>query len=379
MFQNSDEEYNINFFIFTQQRIAGAYGNQFPAIQQKLFVEYHFKTRMLGHTIKFTTFAFLNLLLIGNICDHSTSATNKQKTSVAWTVSWSFDDKFVAVGNSNGKLCIYQTSDWKKIKTWKFGSATVSRVEWNPKYPVLAIAAFSHEAKPTIIQLYDVSKEQIIRNLPDTILGRGVSWSPAGDEVAFVGKKGRISIFTKNGQFRKTLSFSNPGSLFDIDWHPTKNWLLGVEEDIFLIDIDRDTLLATYHYGSKGKGILCCAWHPLGNFFVTGDYGHENEGGEPSYLKYWDKDGILLKRIRDSKSEYRNVKWRKDGKYLAASADVLLVLSDKGEIISKTKFDNNNLWGVEWNNKGDKILSGDQAGNIRVTDINGKILKVFTL
>jgi len=334
---------------------------------------------MLSYTIIFIKIAFLSLLLAGNNSDSSTAKTNKQKkASVAWTASWSFDDKFVAIGNSNGQLCIYQTSDWKKIKEWTFTSATVSRVEWNPKYPLLAIAAFSHEEKPSIVQLYDVARNQIISNLPDTMLGRGVSWSPAGEEVAFVGNRGRISIFTKGGQFIKTLSFRNPGSLFDIDWHPAKNLLLGVEEDIFLIDIDRDTLIATYDDGSKNKGILCCAWHPSGNFFVTGDYGHENEGGEPSYLKYWNKEGILLKHIRESRFEYRNVKWRKDGKYLAAAADVLLVLSDKGEVISKTKFDDNNLWGVEWNNKGDKILSSDQAGNIRVTDINGTILKVFT-
>ena len=334
---------------------------------------------MLNYINIYTAFSFFILLLFGTNGNRSTARTNKQtKTSTAWTASWSYDDKFAAIGNSDGELAIYESTNWRKIRSWNFKGTTVSRIEWNPKYPILAIAAFSHEEKPSIIQLYDVDKNRIISNLTDTILGRGVSWSPTGEEVAFVGKRGRISLFTKRGQFRKTLSFSNQGSLFDIDWHPTKNLLLGVEEDIFLIDIDSDSLLARYDDGSKNKGILCCSWHPSGNFFVTGDYGHENEGSEPSYLKYWDKEGNLLKRIKESKFEYRNVKWRKDGTYLAAAADVLLVLNKKGEIISKTKFDDNNLWGVEWNNKGDKILSSDQAGHIRVTDIKGAILKVFT-
>lgn len=304
--------------------------------------------------------------------------TNKQgKTSIAWTASWSNDDTFVAIGSDNGELSIYETKQWKKVKSWTYKATTITRVKWNPKYPLLAVAAVSYEGKPSIVQLFDMVKDQVIKTLPDTLQGRALSWSPTGKEIAFVGSKGRISVYTKAGEHRKTLSFTNPRSLFDIDWHPTKNLLLAVEEDIYLIDIDRDSLMATFDDGSKNKGILCCQWHTSGKFFVTGDYGHENEGGEPSYLKYWSREGALLNRIRESKFEYRNVKWTRDGRYLAAAADVLLVFNEKGEVISKTKFDDNNLWGVAWNNKGDKIVSSDQAGNVRITDINGKVLKAF--
>lgn len=332
---------------------------------------------MPNHTIVIAAFSFLLLLGFGSKRTSSTIDRNNQgKTTTAWTAGWSYDDRFVAIGNDQGELAIYETTGWKKIKNWDF-AATITKVEWNPKYPILAIAAFSHEKDSSIVQLYDVEKNQIIRNLPDTVFGRALSWRPDGEEVAFVGAKGRISVYTKDGKHRKSLSFSNQGSLFDIDWHPSENILLAVEEDIYLIDIDRDRLLATYDDGSRNKGILCCGWHPSGDFFVTGDYGHENEGGEPSYLKYWHKKGNLLKRIKESKAEYRNVKWSKDGRYLAAATDALLVLNKKGEVVTKTKFDDNNLWGVEWNSKGDKLISSDGAGNIRVTNNSGTILKAF--
>jgi hypothetical protein len=82
-----------------------------------------FKRAMLNHTIIFTAFALLNLLLFGSNSNLSTAVTNKQeKTSTAWTASWSFDDKFVAIGNSDGELAIYQSTDWKKIKSWNFKS-----------------------------------------------------------------------------------------------------------------------------------------------------------------------------------------------------------------------------------------------------------------
>jgi WD40 repeat protein len=337
-----------------------------------------FDINMPNHRILFTALAIFNIGMVGcPIRPSTTRMDTEENAPTAWTASWSYDDRFVAVGNSEGELAIYETTDWTKIKSWNFKATTITKTEWNPGAPILAVAAFSHDEKTSIIQLYDISKNHIIKNLPDTVQGRGVSWSPSGEEVAYVGKNGRITIFTKNGEVLKTLSFSNPGGLFDIDWHPVNGQLVAVEEDIFLIDIDRDRLLATIDDGTKSKGILACRWHPSGKFFVTGDYGHESEGGEPSCLKYWTREGTLLKSIKESKSEYRNISWRRDGKYLAAATDVLLVLTENGDVISKTKFDDNNLWGIDWNNNGDKIISSDQAGNIRVTDSEGKILQRF--
>lgn len=303
----------------------------------------------------------------------------QQQTFITWTTSWSHDDAYIAAGNSNGELSIYETTHWKKIKSWSVqpSISTITRVEWNPKFPILAVAAYSHTKGVSIVQLFDISQNKVIKTLPDTLYGRALTWSPNGEQVAFVGNGGRISIFNKDGALRKTLSFTNSGSLFEIDWHPTKNLLLGVEDDIYIIDIDNDKVLAKYDDGSKGKGILCCQWHPSGEFFVTGDYGHENEGGEPSYVKFWRNNGTLIKRIAGSKFELRNTRWTKDGKYLAASGDVLLIMDEKGGLVRKTRFDENNLWGVAWNNKGDKIVTSDQVGNIRVSDLNGKILKTF--
>jgi WD40 repeat protein len=299
-------------------------------------------------------------------------------TNTAWTGSWSYDDKLIAVGNSNGELAVYETSGWKKIKSWQYNNTTITRVEWNPKFRILAVAAYSPGGSTSAVQLFDFDKNEILKILPDSVQGRGVSWSPTGEEVAFVGSRGRISIYSKEGKYRKTLSFENSRSLFDIDWHPTKNLLLAVEDDIYLIDIDSDSLLAKIDDGSINKAILCCQWHTSGNFFVTGDYGHENEGAEPSYLKLWSKEGKLMKRIKESYFEYRNIKWRRDGKLLAAATDMLLVFNERGELVSKTKFDDNNLWGVEWSYSGDKILTTDQVGHVRITNTSGKALVNFT-
>jgi WD40 repeat protein len=298
------------------------------------------------------------------------------KTSIAWTASWSYDDAYVAIGNDKGELSIYETATWKKVKSWNYPNTTITRIEWNPKQLILAVASVTHDAAASVVQLYDIDKNKIIKNLPDSLQGRAVTWSPSGEEVAFVGSKGRISIFGKDGVWHKSLSFTNPGSLFEIDWHPTKNLLLAVEEDIYLIDIDQDKVLAKYDDGQQNKGILCCQWHPSGEFFVTGDYGHVQED-IPCYLGYWNMNGTLIKRSIVGHAEYRNARWTVDGRYLAAASDGLIVFDRTGLVISKINFNNTNIWGVSWNSKGDKLLSSDQSGNVRVTDIKGKVLKSF--
>lgn len=293
---------------------------------------------------------------------------------IVWTVGWSHDDQYIAVGNEKGVLSIYATKDWKKIHTWQATGSTITRIEWNPRSLVLAVAAVNH-GTDSVIQLFDIGKNKVIRRMPLAEQGRAISWSPDGERVAVVGNAGSIRIYRKNGTHLKTLSFRNQSSLFDIDWHPLKNVLLAVEENIFFIDIDRDSLLAKFDDGTTNKGILCCQWHPTGKFFVTGDYGHENEGGDPSYIKYWKPDGTLIKTIKESKSELRNLRWSRDGKTLAAAGDGLLLFNDSGHLTAKRKLSKDNVWGIAWNKNGTKMLCSDQAGRVFITDSKGNLIR----
>lgn len=324
------------------------------------------------------SFLFIITLLFAQkaiIKNEQSSVSN----SVAWTAGWSYNDEFVAVGNDRGELVIYKTKNWEIEKKWKYNATTITRVEWNPRYPILAVTAVSHDKKDSAVQLFDMALGKPVIILPPYIQGRALSWKPDGEQIAFVGAKGSIHIYSRFGKLLKKLSYTNPSSLFDIDWHPSQNKLLAVEEDIYVIDIDNDKLLATYNDGSAGKGILCCQWHPTGNGFATDDYGHENEGREPSLIRFWKTDGTLIKQVKEAKFEFRNIKWSKDGRYMAASSDVLLIFNEHATLLQKIKFDDNNLWAVEWNATGDKLVTGDQAGNIRICDITGKILYSFKL
>jgi WD40 repeat protein len=75
--------------------------------------------------------------------------------------------------------------------------------------------------------------------------------------------------------------------------------------------------------------ILAVQWHPGGTFFATGDYGHKEEGIE-SLLQFWNEDGVLIKSLKGSKAEYRNIRWNKDGTLLATASDGLRLWSEDG-------------------------------------------------
>lgn len=295
--------------------------------------------------------------------------------SIVWTAGWSHDDKYVATGNDKGWVNIYETANWRKVYSWCDTGATIAKLEWNPKYPLLAITGFTSGNHTPTTRIFNMETRQSI-TLPDTIKGRGVSWKPDGEQVAFVSTHGYISIFFRNGVYIKTLSYRNPNGLFDIDWHPSLNLLLAVEENIHLIDIDRNIVQANFEDGTENKGILCAQWHPSGQYFATGDYGHEGEGGEPSFLKIWSLTGTLKSASTNSKSEYRNIRWSNDGKYLAAAGDMLLLFDHKNKL-KKIKTGRDNCWGIGWNSTSNKIVTTDQAGVVRIVDVKGKLLRKF--
>ena len=298
-------------------------------------------------------------------------------TSIVWTASWSADDELVALGNDQGELVILETKGWKKIQSWKFPFTTIAKVEWNPHAPVLAIAATSYIGTRGIVQIYDHEKKSILRLNNDSLYGRALSWSPDGEQIAIAGAKARITIFNKKGELIRHLAYRNPHSIFDLDWHPEKPLLLAVEEDIYLIDIEKDSLIATLDDGEKNKGLLSCQWHPAGKMFVTGDYGHVNEG-IPCLLKFWTPEGKLIKEIPLGKGEYRNLRWTADGKHLAAASDALFIFNEKGDLVSRFNADNENVWGLAWNKTGQKIISTSQKDSVFMSDLKGKKLESFS-
>ena len=83
----------------------------------------------------------------------------------------------------------------------------------------------------------------------------------------------------------------------------TKIFLQRFRDKIRIFDIDGNLLKSIKHRPEEVL-LLSIAWHKSGDFFVTGDYGDDQD---KSLLQYWDEQGKLLKSIDISKGEYRNL------------------------------------------------------------------------
>ena len=80
-----------------------------------------------------------------------------------------------------------------------------------------------------------------------------------------------------------------------MDWHPSKNILTTVGDEIRIFDTSGKQL-DIFKHRQQQAGLLTVKWHPSGEFFVTGDYGHPKEG-IPVLLQFWQPDGKLYQRM----------------------------------------------------------------------------------
>src|SRR5688572_7202693 len=106
-------------------------------------------------------------------------------------------------------------------------------------------------------------------------------------------------------------------------------------DEIILFDTAGNQLKLINHRKEQ-TGILTVRWHPSGEFFASGDYGHENEG-KPTLLQFWKADGTLIKTIKGHHSELRNIRWNNEGTLLATASDVLRIYNNHGALVSTGK------------------------------------------
>ena len=262
---------------------------------------------------------------------------------------------------------IYETATYKLLKTYEFLSA-VQCLDWNPNGKILAIAL---DDKPA--QLLKIETGQLLK-LQETTGSRALSWNPNGDLLAIGDYEGSLQIWSKEGTLVKSIKKDNNKTYLSVDWHPKKNVVLTGGDKIRAFDTSGNLLLSIKHR-KEDAIILTVKWHPSGSFFATGDYGDINEGVE-SLLQFWNEDGTMIKSLSGSNAEYRNIRWNKDGSFLATASDGLRVWSKNGQIVYTGKT-GDLLWGIDWDSQGKNIITSGRESSIYLWTNKAKLLKKF--
>ncbi|MBL0882077.1 MAG: hypothetical protein IBJ16_01800 [Chitinophagaceae bacterium] len=257
-----------------------------------------------------------------------------------WTVAIDPSGRFVVTGGDDQQIRLYQYKDLKLIKTFPVNSM-IRRMEWQPNGQLLAVATSDKK-----MHLRNMLTGDSIPLVGVASGGRGISWSYNGKFLAATDNH-LIKIWNEKGELIRTIPKEDNNSYFDLDWHPSKNLLLVSGDDIRIYDMSGKKLSVLKHR-EEATGVLTVEWHPNGLFFVSGDYGHEEEG-LPTLLQFWTTEGKLFKTIKKSKMEYRDMKWNHDGSLLATASDQLRVWDREGNLLYTGGDGKNNLWGVVWN------------------------------
>ncbi|HET6994378.1 MAG TPA: WD40 repeat domain-containing protein, partial [Chitinophagaceae bacterium] len=212
---------------------------------------------------------------------------------------------------------------------------------------------------------------------------RTIAWNYEGQLLAAAAGSGIVWIWDRSGKLlrqvqKKTIDGKKDiRDFLGIDWHPSKNILVTVGDEIRVFDTS-GTQLNMFRHREKQAGILTIKWHPSGEFFVTGDYGHADEG-IPTLLQFWKQDGTLLREWSESKKEFRNIRWNKQGTMLATASDVLRVWTKDGQLLHAAKSnDNTVLWGVDWTSSSDQMVTVNfDNGKIQSWDNKANLLNTY--
>ena len=303
--------------------------------------------------IRIKILTVLNFLIIV-FCNQIIAQNEKE---ILWTTDWSPNGKLIAIGGNIDSLNIYN-SDLKLHKTFPVKN-TITRVKWHPSKNMIAVATQVSSEKSFILNLDSNEKIELTGISPDG--ARGIDWNFTGEYLAVADNDGQILIYDIKGELiRKFVNQTNSTKgITAIAWHPKKNILTTITDQIRFLDIEGNLIKSIKHRPEEVM-LLSLAWHKSGDFFVTGDYGDKKD---KSLLQYWNEQGEILKSIDISIGEYRNLSWNPDGNRLASASDALRIWDTKGNLISVGN-SKDYLWGVSWNKNGNKIITSSTQQRI---------------
>ena len=285
-----------------------------------------------------------------------------------WTLDWSPDDKYIAIAGDDSIVRLYDGNNYSLRKTFKMPGATKC-IMWHPQQKLLAVGTMNG---------VEVLNTETGNTVSITSAGaRSLTWNKDGSLLATAHGE-FVHIWTADGKLVKSLKKEHINTLMGITWDATKNLIVTGSDEIRIWDASTGTQLKVIRHRPEQLGVLTVQWHPSGQLFASGDYGHHREG-KGSILQLWNADGTLIKTIPGSLGEYRNVRWSKDGNMLASASDALRIWTKKGELIAEGPSSEDEIvWGLGWNSTGTRIATATFNGTVQVWDNKAKLIKTIS-
>ena len=307
--------------------------------------------------------------LTGNFaCSVKTTPGTTSIETIVWTSVWSPDGKYIAAGGNQGFLRIYHANNLKVWKEYPVAQ-TITKLRWHPGSKVL-LASLQTSKEVSFYINIETDIRTPVSGLPETGT-RGAGWSHDGQQFAFGDSEGNFHVYNFFSQEPRTYATMQK-SITGLSWNPKNDLIAVIGSHIEIHDHRQDTAVMIIPR-PKEVLLLGVAWHPSGKYFVTSDYGIQEEGIAP-LLQFWSPDGRPIKSVEHAKYEYRNIAWSPDGEYLASASESLCIWDKQGELLFEGKAPNL-LWGVDWSPDQQKIITSTEAGDLILWNTKAEMLK----
>ncbi|WP_136467884.1 WD40 repeat domain-containing protein [Flagellimonas onchidii] len=315
---------------------------------------------------------YLSIILVSILISCTSGQDENKKT--LWTVAWNPNGKYIATGGNQDELKIFDTKTFELINTFPVKDVQLSRVKWHPTKNILAVITQGRTFKAKLLNL-EKNEWIDLQDLESSF--RALDWNHTGELLAVSELEKAVSVYTMDGA-RVSRFKADPKGVAGLDWHPTKNIMVTVGDQIGIYSQHGDTI-NSFKSRTEETLLLCVEWHKSGDFFAIGDYGalKNKVNDKDKLIQFWNIEGGKLFEAALRNVEYRNIRWNPNREKLASASDALRIWSKEGKLIAESKSTEDYLWGVDWSPDGKFIVTSSSEGKMVLWDENAISLRTI--
>ncbi len=285
-------------------------------------------------------------------------------------VAFSPDGKFLAVGDTKGKVRLWQVTPSQSLLTFQGHTSWILSVAWSPDGKLLASSSYDRS-----IRLWNPKTGQCVKTLTghsNWIMS--VAWSPDGQLLASGGDDQTVRLWDIcEGQCLKILP-GHTNWVMSVAWSPDGQLLAsgGDDQTVRLWDAKRGKCLKTLT--EHTNWVRSVAWSPDGKLLAS--------GSDDQKIKIWNPNtGRCLKTLTEHTYWVSSVAWSPDGQYLASgSHDQTVKLWDilEGKCLKTLHGHIKWVWSLTWSPDSKILASGSYDQSVRLWNpTTGQCLKTW--
>ncbi len=283
-------------------------------------------------------------------------------------MAFSTDGKFLAVGGQDGKVKIWNTSNYQLITTLENATAWVDKLAWSPCKNLLAFSLGRY------VQVWDADIQEIIVTLNfDNSSVLGIDWSHDGKFLAISGYQG-VKIWRSDEWDEDPYFFSIPSASVAVAWSSDGKYIASGNMDKTICVLQTDFIANAKQaepwlmHGFPGK-IRHLAWSKV----TTSKKEPLLASSSAEGIVVWEKlddasSGWGATVLENHMNIVEAIEFSPDNLMLAsAGADGWLCLWKKAKKVTQIlQGAKNGFSCVTWHPQGNKIAAGGQNGEVLI-------------